>query len=240
MKNQAHPRSHTQSGSIFFWIFFMVIMFAALSFALTQGFRSGSATVDKENEKLRAQEIVEYFNQVKLHFNSLVISGCRPEQISFNSNLYVRYNGTAINAAPPASPANCAMFDNSGGITALSFNKYGSDDYSGTGTNPLPGSLNVRYADVENLGTGEHDLIMALTGMDLKVCVAILNYVASPGQTFTDVPFDTWSYGGNNSYTTGTAGTLNELTLPTSSMVWALRQASSPDYCQIGMVLKAN
>lgn len=240
MKNQARRERHSQSGSIFFWIFFMVIMFAALSFALTQGFRSGSATVDKENEKLTAQEIVEYFNQVKAQFNSLVIGGCTPLEISFDSDAYVRYNGAAVNAPPPSSPPECAMFDTSGGIAALAFGKYGSDDYLGSGTNPLPGSLNVRYADVENLGTGEHDLVMALTGMDLKVCVAVLNYIAEAGQTFTDVPFDTWSYGGNNTFTPGTAGSLNELTLPTTSMIWALRQASSPDYCQLGMVLKAN
>jgi hypothetical protein len=240
MKNQARRKRHTQSGSIFFWIFFMVIMFAALSFALTQGLRGSTSTVDREKDKLIAQEIVEYLNQVKVQFSSLVISGCSPLEISFDSPVYVRYNGSAINTAPPSSPSHCAMFEAPSGITAISFSQYESPDYGGSGTNPLPGGLSARYVDGDNIGSAEHDLTVAMAGMDLNVCVAVLNYIASNGDNFTTVPTDTWGYGGNDSFTIGATGTLNELTLPTNSMIWALRQASSPDYCQLGMIIKAN
>lgn len=215
----------------------MVIMFAALSYAMTQGFRGGGATVTRENDRLKAQEVVSYLNQVKLQFNSLVIAGCSPLTISFDSDLYVLANGNPINAPPPSSPAHCAMFGSSNGITPLSFAQYASADYTATGTDPRPGTLNVRYADVQ-IGTSENDLVAFMPGMDLNTCVAVLNYVADTGQTFTAVPSASWAYGGNNSYTPGAAGAPDELTLPTGSMIWALRQTLSPDYCELGIVLK--
>lgn len=239
MKNQAQRPLNTQSGSIFIWIFVMIALFGALSYAMTQSSRSGASNLTGEKVKMAATEIVGFFNTTKDAFNNLVINGCDPLAISFNSTEYVRYNGTAVNTAPPSSPANCALFDSPYGVKAVSFEKYGSSAYTGTGTNPLPGSLNVRYADVANVGSTQHDLNIAFTGMDLQICVAVLNLVANQS-SFTEVPFDTWGYGGNNSYTPGTVGSLNALNLPTSSMVWALRQASSPNYCQIGMIIKAN
>ncbi len=241
MKNQASSPQNPQAGNVFFIILLGIVLFAALSYAVSGSMRGGAEQMSKEKLKIAATEIISYLTQVDARFDALVIQGCDPLRINFDSDTYTRVDGNDLNA-PPASPqASCVMFapNDSSGITPVKFPEYISTTYAPGATNPAPGTFAFRYVDVANGGTSQHDLYASMTGTDLNVCLAVLNMI-SPDSNFTSVPITTFQTGGTNTYTMGTPGTLNQMILPTSSNIWALRFASSSSYCQVGTILRFN
>lgn len=239
MKNQVLRGVSTQAGSIFVWIFIMIALFGALSFAMTQGFRSGSSVLTKEKASLSATEIVEYLTRVKTAFDQMIIAnGCTPDTINFSTPQYTRGNGVTIDSAPPSPRNECALFHPSGGsLRPYDASDYTDPTYIAGATNWHRGHFGARYIDATQ-GTAENDLAYYATAMNENVCIAVLNLV-SKGSNFTTVPVDNVESAGSDSRDHGTAGSLDALSLPTSSRVFAYKNTSGETRCVIGIVLKA-
>lgn len=239
MKNQASPKADAQAGSIFLWIFIMIALFGALSFAMTQGFRSGNAVLTKEKASLSATEIVEFLTKVKTAFDQLVIAnGCIPDTVNFNTPNYRRGNGTVIDPAP-ASPKNeCTIYHSSGGgLRPYDASALAEPSYTPGATDWHAGHFGARYLDT-GLGTAENDLTYNTTALQESLCIAVLNLV-SRGSNFTSVPVDSAESAGANSWTHGTAGSLDAFVMPTSSKIFAHKNLSGDKHCIVGIVLKA-
>lgn len=85
----------------------MVMMFGALSFAMTQGFRGGGAGAIREKARITAHEVIEYANTYKTAVKALRIGGCRDTDLNFETPLNTTYD------ANPAATGNkaCDAFD---------------------------------------------------------------------------------------------------------------------------------
>lgn len=178
MKNQA-PRQHNpQSGSIFIWLFVMVALFGALSYAMLQGSRTGASTMTAEQAKLAATEILEYQELIARTVKEMRINGIPLEQLDFQTDNLYRIDGTPLGVAQDSDYCTtnaCKIFDPEGGnIRSRQFYEYG---YAGSGwTNPTftrPGGVRVMLAQIVNLGTSASELMLSVTKVNADVCAAI-------------------------------------------------------------------
>ncbi len=245
MKNQDSLQKTSPSirGSVLILILVAIALFGALSFAMTQGMRGGSAQLTDQQAKLAASEVIEYLTKVKTAFDALVINGCDPLAINYSNSIYLRADNTILNTAPAVITSGCELFNTqTGGITPATFEKHADAAYAPTGTQAKSTHFFFRYIDAEypagtKLGTAENDLQMRGTGFDANVCLAVLNLVKSSEPIFASIDTTTITQTANP-YTQGTAGSMTPFVMPTSSRIFA--RSGSNTYCEIGIVLKAN
>ncbi|HPD83787.1 MAG: hypothetical protein R3D88_06700 [Alphaproteobacteria bacterium] len=117
-KNQGittYPRTDEQ-GSIIVWIFIMIVLFAALGYALSQGTRTGEQNLSEYQLSLAASEILEHMGTLKEAVRVLKIEGCEDTDISFENTTVAGY----ANAGAPADKS-CHVFDPNG--AGLSYRK---------------------------------------------------------------------------------------------------------------------
>lgn len=236
MKNQASPRADTQSGSIFVWIFLMIALFAALSIAMTQGFRSGASVLTKEKASLAAQEIINYLNYVKDGVTKLRIDGCDPMDINFQNTVNVRNNGTLTETIPPTTRPECYLFASSGaGLTAQNFEQFvDARAPVGAATGWKHGNMGARYVGAQ-MGTNANDLSIFANAFDENVCLAVISMISK--EQASTIPFQNYTSSGSNSYTPGAPGGLSPVTTIAGSSIYAVRRNASDAWCNIGIVL---
>ncbi|HEU4839700.1 MAG TPA: hypothetical protein VFS88_09885 [Micavibrio sp.] len=144
----------------------MIILFGALSFALTQGLRSSSTTGVQERAKLTASEILTYVETLKTAVKSLRINGCADTSISFYSTSW----SDPTSYDNPDSPAanadfSCHVFNPAGGATTF-YNL--PEGISGTSEYYITGGLAVT-----GLGTAVPELAVIAPDLSQEVCAEI-------------------------------------------------------------------
>lgn len=206
MKNQERPPCNPQSGSIFIWLFILIGLFAALSWAMSQGSRTGTATLGTERAKLIAGEIIDYGRQIKDVVHTLRINGCDDTEISF-----VGASGTYANALAPTD-GTCNVFGANGGKMRL-------PDFEGSFANDtlVFGSNYLYSAGPDYLGTSEPELTL-VQQVDREVCGEINKLLNNPHQSWADndgTTYPYWELGGAiNGATDDGGGTLSTLLIP--------------------------
>lgn len=241
MKNQALGRPNSQSGSVLILIFICIGLFAALSFVMSQGFRSGESGLTEQQAKLAATEIIEYLNKVKSTFDTLTIGGCDPLKIDFSTSYYAKGGGSAADTAPAGTTEACGLYTSTGGkISPVTFTEHAATAYSPGGSDIKGGHASARYVDGSGLGTTANDLAFMFAGIDQKICLAALNMSRTTDSTVTSVPTSSYTVAGSNSYTQGAAGSLTALAMPTTARIWAVKASSGDTWCTIGIILKVN
>ncbi len=102
---------YQQAGNALFLILIAVALFAALSYAITQSSRGGG-NVSKETTSLATSNLIQYMQSLKTGVDRLLILGCSPYDISFETP-----DGRFTNASAPADNS-CHLFHTSGaGLT---------------------------------------------------------------------------------------------------------------------------
>lgn len=149
-----------ERGSAIFIILLGVMLFAALSYAVSQMLRGGGPDrVTEQKVSVNADEIMSYGQTLRRGVQTIRISnGCEPEDVSFDvSNLTGYANG---------ANTKCQVFSPDGG--GVVYSDPPVDDYNDgsdwifTGTNT-----------VANIGSASPDLIAILPELKLSVCEMI-------------------------------------------------------------------
>lgn len=156
---------HSAKGNVLFMILIGIALFAALSFAVTQGGR-GNASIDREKLLVDMTDMLQYINQVREGVTYLkVVNRCSNNQISFaydsngdgsitSADLY--WNATA------GTDRRCYVHDPAGANLPRPPVYAGLNDAT-----PLVFSGgNI----VEGLGTNVQDLIAILPNTSLAAC----------------------------------------------------------------------
>jgi hypothetical protein len=158
MKNQAFRRQN-QRGSVIIYVFIFVMLFGALIFTMTKGFRSGSAEISDQQADLAASEILNTATTFRDSIKGLIIGGCAPTQISFE-------NAVDTNYTNPSATVSCKVFNPSGGNL-----RWPQGNYNNGGT------VTSYYftATPEISGTSGKPLILAMKNIDDAICIAINN-----------------------------------------------------------------
>ncbi len=169
-----------QHGSAFFIILIAIMMFGMLSYAVSQGSRSGASSLNKEQLQIAAQEISDFGNTFAKSVQTLRLRGCTAEQISFES-MPVAGNENPVSP----SDGSCDVFSLAGGkatytppssnwLNTADMGKDGYQEWFFTNRSCIPG-VGTGGASCGN--ASEMEIIMVLPWVRQDLCDAYNKYV---------------------------------------------------------------
>ncbi len=183
----------TQRGNILFLILLAVVLFAALSYAVTQGMRGGGKDAGPEKFKTLASQILQ---NVSLMENTMM----RAMTVNGVPGYGFDLSGIASSAAANATctQSSCKLFaSQGGGVPDLVI-----PDWARTSgaANSYP---TFRMIRIKNIGTNGEELVATYRYLNLSLCEA-LNSVL--GNTDIDLTNYNQGWGGYGNY----SGTLTD------------------------------
>lgn len=99
----------SESGSVLIYIFVAVLLFAALSFTVSQTNQGGGSKQNEELIQLHATEILQYSNGLQRAVRSMRIDGLDFSELSFENNFVAGYEN------PSCNDDSCKIFHINGG-----------------------------------------------------------------------------------------------------------------------------
>ncbi|PJB72912.1 MAG: hypothetical protein CO093_01865 [Alphaproteobacteria bacterium CG_4_9_14_3_um_filter_47_13] len=224
-------QSHTESGSILFWLFIAVALFAALGFAVANINRGGGNSSLGELSKMKATDIMQYTSAIQRSIRIMRIENVDETALCFHT---VQWGHTNYEFNPQCTEDRNRVFHPAGG--AIGFQENVSDWYD-SGISLAEGGewiFSARY-EVANVGTdggtansedGSVDLLIITAPLIDTVCEGInklLGYnpatpPAVPATTYNDLRTNkfTGTYVGENGSRIGDLGRERCVTVPDS------------------------
>ncbi len=181
MKPSAHNRP-AESGNVFLIIMLGIILFAALSFTVSRGMRSGNTSaMSAQQAELKASTILTSAQKVQRAVDRLRRKGISESDISFDQTI-------VATVYDHGQPATNAVFDPTGG--ALNWQTPPEDandgsDYLYTGSTCIAG-IGTGASGCDSDAASNEELLMALPNVNDSVCTAIndrLNITGIPADT---------------------------------------------------------
>lgn len=165
-----------ETGSVLFLILIAVVLFTALSYAVTQTTRGGGIEPSDEKAELLAGEIMNYVTALQTAITRLQVSnGCEDTEISFENPVVAGY--TNPNAPPDKS---CHVFDPEGAGISYQIVKEnvfdsGFSDYESEGYGVWVTSTDkLRYVgNSPNWASGPYHLGVFLHFINKNICLLI-------------------------------------------------------------------
>ncbi len=173
-------KTNTQSGNILFLILLAVVLFAALSYAVTSSLRGGGT--DASGEKLTAEiaAMIQFMDQVDaavLRMN--MTKNIRIETISFrHDSAYYGTNAPIVDYMdnPNCTNDSCRVFrPDGGGAMPQIFSKLGAATPDGftPGSSGLPGHFRIQALQWPYAKTDANDVVLVQYGMKPAVCAEV-------------------------------------------------------------------
>ncbi len=137
-----NPVRAAERGNVFIFILLGLVLFAALSFTVSRGFRSDTTSqmTDRQAE-LTSSDLLDFAQQVERTVSRLRRNGCSENQISFQRDVNRDGNITDnsadhYNANAPADKTCHVYVAEGGGLTYRSVDNY---NFVGSGDNAIDG-----------------------------------------------------------------------------------------------------
>lgn len=171
-----HTRS--QCGSILFMILLAVVLFAALSYAVTNSIQGGSKDGSSESADAAAAEILQWFAAVDNAVMRMKLNGIAYEDMSFRHDSKL-YSGIIIYGYSNNSRCTsdtCRVFRaNGGGVSAPQFEKYGVDNATGASDSYVYRGYMYQpsLAQWPGAGTSLNDIVITIMYISPSVCMAL-------------------------------------------------------------------
>lgn len=206
MKN--NPSPHRESGNVFIFILLGVVLFAALAFTMSRGFKGDTTTRMSEREiTLAAADILSYVQRVERAVSAVRGKNVSESDLSFDNPIVSGY------AHAPAQPDNHQIFGSAGGGAKWQAAPNGANDGSPwviTGETCVVGlGTDVAGCSGGTDSTSNEDLIILLPNVDQGLCEALNEKLNIAGA----IPADSGT-GISTTKFTGTFDNGTELTLP--------------------------
>lgn len=155
-----------ERGNILFLILLAVVLFAALSYAVTQSTQGGGKNASNEKDDARAAELLNYFSSLDVGVQRMLLTGgVKDYQLSFyyqTPHKYV-YGGTDNQNCTSTA---CHVFDPAGGgVIGKDLDNY----TRGQLTEPE----RIFYTSVPGAGTSLPDIVIGVSGVTPGICRAI-------------------------------------------------------------------
>jgi len=165
MTPQTTTRMEGQRGNVLFLILIAVVLFAALSYAVTQSSRTGGGDAGRETNLISSAAVTQYPAAIKTAIVRMVINGTTYEQLKFNPP-------SAFSAlVGPPDKTTQGVFHPNGGAAVYQF---ASSDVMDSGA-PGRWYFNPRF-EVTDIGTSSsgspdgNEFIAFLPGIKAAVC----------------------------------------------------------------------
>lgn len=169
-------------GNILFIILLAVVLFAALSYAVTNSIRGGGKDGGDENAKTAATDIINYATLIENEvMRAMLVGGVEWNELNFynqfsrgvSSGSYANAFTSNPNCASiQASPLPCAIFtDRGGSIPPRHFWEYTTKIWLGSNGYPATGDARFYAKEVDNIGTPLSEIVMYIVQLKSSVCV---------------------------------------------------------------------
>lgn len=166
----------SQRGNILFLILLAVVLFAALSYAVTQSMRGGGKDASPEKWKTQIADIENYVAGLQSTIMRMTLTGGVPlHQIDFDTSLRLRKNDDVIDR----NNTTCTNFScevhniNGGGYEYRHFEIYGSAKETRVGTVLKPGHHDIKLERWENVGSDLPEIVLHIAYLDLDLGKAL-------------------------------------------------------------------
>lgn len=164
-----------QQGNVLFLILIAVVLFAALSYAVSMSTRGTQKDAGAEKIQVTGAALIQYATSVENAITRLRAANmCAETDISFATPIYETLGGAVANpdakfsTTPPQR--RCHVFDANGGqAIAITFNDIA---IQGQVAGPLAsGHATLIYAAVPNIGSAAPELILAFPSIRRDICL---------------------------------------------------------------------
>lgn len=165
--------SEGQRGNILFLVLLAVVLFAALSYAVTQSQRG--AGNDASNEKVQAQaaELMNYFTSIDVGVQRMLTTGGIKD---YELNFFYQIGNNYIfgsNDNTNCTEARCRVFDPAGGgVTGRRVSTAFFRDPSTASSNNLD-TPRLVYATMPGAGSSKTDVMLWIGGVSTALCKEI-------------------------------------------------------------------
>jgi hypothetical protein len=169
-RERQFSRRAFEGGSVVVWILVAIILFAALSLAVTRGMRGGGeGKIAQDMARARAVDVLQYGASLRGALQALKVEGVSADRISFESPLLSGYANAAC------TDESCRVFGAGGG--GIGYRAPQGDWLDPRETaRPLYGQWYFA-ADVCVDGAGSGDATCAGDGLDNEDIVAFLPWI---------------------------------------------------------------
>lgn len=174
----------TESGSIIVFILIAIVVFAALSFAVSQSMRGGGSNMDSERLRLSATEILQYADSLKQAVQKVKIEGVDDAELSFANTTIAGYTNAACTTAA------CKIFDAGGGGANIAAPDQAWLDLTLAGPPARIGQWYFTTACVVGVGEGtagcdtdtidDEELLAVLPYVQKNICIEINSRLGVP------------------------------------------------------------
>lgn len=152
-----------ERGNILFLILLAVVLFAALSYAVTSSMRGGGNDASNEKDQLTASNLIEYAADIQSKLQRhMLINSLKWSQIEYNAN----DNNTDCNSSV------CMAQDMTQGA-GINYAIPESAVNPFTQTDPVYKTYQLRFIQVPGVGTDKPELGLVVFGITPGVCKAI-------------------------------------------------------------------
>lgn len=177
------------SGNALFLVLIGIVLFGALSFAVTKSFRGGEKTANLEQLKVGATDVLRYLSSVQQAVNRLItVNGCSESEISFENNMVLNGSNAAVYPAGyVTTPADgrCKVFDSAGGgLSPRLFEQNPGfiNPSAALVSQPKPGHFQVRNTEqFVGVGSDLPDVAMRIMYVSAGLCAAVNKILDIPG-----------------------------------------------------------
>lgn len=170
-------------GNILFLILLAIILFAALTYAVSGSLRVKDDGMSKEAADSAAADIINWFAQVDTAIMRMrLVNDYKVEEIDFYDPRNKNQDGSSIsfnNEDYCTTPA-CQVFSPNGGNATSRFFEQYAVDVSTSPSSRMPGHHDYQVVKVANLGTSLNDVVMRVDFIKLAVCKAVNRKLGLP------------------------------------------------------------
>ena len=186
-----------QKGNVLFIILVAIMLFAALTYAITNSSR-GTGNMDRERGTISATDYMAYGSSMEKAVARMLSNDNSENGISFENTIWKQYdNNNVMGANASCTSAACKIFDVSGG--GLEAKTFPAVSVSAPVNGDVQSGHGVVYAlKVNGVGTTAHDLVLMIATLDQNTCIQINNALSITNPSGTP-PADAWA--GANRYT---------------------------------------
>lgn len=200
---------NTNKGNALFLILIAIVLFAALSYAVTRSGRGGGS-IDKEKRILEAASLIEYANSIEKAISRLqLINGCKYWEISFETDQIIAWAQPGfVNPNAPADKS-CHIFDPNGGNVPMRHDETGVlPIFRGNSVIQVCGAGTTGWYDG---GQAHNDMVLYFPKLSKEMCLEINDKLGIPdvagnpparstvgeGSFHLDAPNGDWTWNGN-------------------------------------------
>lgn len=167
-----------ERGGMLIYIFIFAGMFAALSYAVTQSFRTGDMRgMTEEKMSLYTTSIMEYSEALRTQVALMIKVNKVPDsQLDFANDVNLREDGTVNcnndNTTCASNDATCAVFQpqNPEGIQPKIFPEVATNRPGTSSYRTKNGHGIILHAQIAGQGTSAEDLVYYIRGIDPDFC----------------------------------------------------------------------